>query len=76
MCFLSQNNFLTFFPPPPFILNESFNVCHSSTLDCTSLILFDAGERGSSDGMWHALHLEYYLSLQECGEIKPQQGPS
>lgn len=68
VCFLSQNTFLTFLFFP-FHLKWSFNLCHSSTLDCTSLILFDAGERGSSDGMWHSLYLEYYLSLQEYGEI-------
>lgn len=60
----------------PLIWNESFNLCHLSTLDCTSLILFDAAERGRSDGMWHALYLEYYLSLQECGEMKPQKSPA
>ena len=27
------------------------------------------GER--IDGMWHALYLEYYLSVKECGEMKP-----
>lgn len=27
------------------------------------------------EGKWHALYLEHYLSLQECGEIKPQKGP-
>lgn len=74
--FSSSEHFPYFLIFSLFIWNESFHLCHSSTLDCTSLILFDAGERGSSDGMWHALYLEYYLSLGACGEIKPQKGPS
>lgn len=32
-------------------LKQIINLCNLSTLDCTSLILFDAAEKGRSDGM-------------------------